>query len=194
MKTFLISVIFAFAPAALAHDHTTDLSILNRSKVGAATAEALEMFETSGAGLLWTFQTESVNDEALSKIYFVTENTVKSASYDCHFHAHGDEQQAHCHEGGELNNVPSTAPALSFNVDAYLEGLASSMDVFERKISSLDNLTSIKMWQNTTEMFVTLSSSVNGVEAKAHFMCHIHAGTEIDCHRSRNAGPGEPSF
>ncbi|WP_413568798.1 hypothetical protein ACLWBD_14980 [Bdellovibrio sp. HCB117] len=194
MKTFLISLIFAFTPATFAHDHTTDLSILKRSKVSAATVEALEMFETSGAGLLWSFQTETFDDEAASKIYFVAENAVKSASYDCHFHSQDGEHHAHCHEGAELNNTPSTAPSLSFNVDAYLEGLASSMDVFERKISSLDSLASIKMWQNATEMFVTLSSLVNGVETKAHFMCHIHAGTEIDCHRSRNAGPGEPSF
>ncbi|KHD89097.1 MAG: hypothetical protein OM95_04490 [Bdellovibrio sp. ArHS] len=194
MKKLLISIILIFSPLVFAHDHTTDLGILNRSKVGAATAAALEMFETSGIGLIYSFQTESVQEDATAKIYYVAQNTVKSASYDCHFHTHDNVQEAHCHEGPELPSMPSSAPSLSFNVDSFLEALASSLDIFERKVSSLDNLRAIKMWQATSEMSVALTSVLNGVESKSYFMCHIHSGSEIDCHRTRNAGPDEPSF
>ncbi|WP_374075513.1 hypothetical protein [Bdellovibrio bacteriovorus] len=197
MKNLILVAIVAFAVPAFSHehDHSDDHSILTKSRVTLATATSLEMFEDGQIGQLWGFETLKADDEASAKILYIDQNnTGRISGYDCHFHSHGGADEAHCHDAAELGTVAAPTDALTFQVDAFLESLVSALDTFERKIAPVEKITAVKMWQYSDMIHTSFTHEAATGKVQSHFMCHIHDGIHIDCHRSRNPGPQEPKF
>lgn len=202
MKKLILSAVLALsipitssAQSEHDHDHGGDNALLAKSRVSMAAATALEVFEHSQAGSLWAFKTTKELDDAPTKVLYVDNNqSARAIEYDCHFHAHGSAEEAHCQDLAD-EAVAISAPAqLTFEVDAYLAALTSALDTVERKITPLTHLTSLKMWQAADLMYVTVTHDAGAGSVSSHFSCHIHGGTDIDCHRSKNVGPSEPSL
>jgi|GEM_PF-1891565 len=196
MKTALFTAVLAFAVSSFAHEHEADSSILAKSRIGTAAAASLEMFETTSNGTLWSLTAAVDEDEVLGKILYVNpQSSVHVAEFDCHFHSHGGREEAHCHDGAETPVSLQPPASLAFDtVDAYTDSLINALDVFERKVSASQNITAMKMWQHDDEINVSLKYQAAQGPAEAYFMCHLHNGVHIDCHRTRSAGANEPSF
>lgn len=95
----------------------------------------------------------------------------------------------------------------SFSLDEYLEVTRYALDMFGKSIASAETITSIKAWESLhrQESFIQLVVKWLDQDAgiqTSYFFCHHHAHkhgdghehTELDCHRSRGAGPNEPIF
>ncbi|WP_157865725.1 hypothetical protein AB1A81_15440 [Bdellovibrio bacteriovorus] len=193
---FILSILLALPVSAFAHEHDHDHgnTILNQSPVTLASVAALELFETGNIGKLVGFQTFKADDEAAVKLtYMDNSGTARVVGYDCHLHAHGDAQEAHCHDSADLGVIDTPANDVSFGVDEFTASLTYSADIFSRKIAPLSQITNVKMWQTGGNIWATLTHDAGAGEVKSHFMCHVH-GDHFDCHRSRNPGPNEPRY
>lgn len=201
MKNLILTLVLAATPlssfAAGEHDHDHDhgSEILEQSAVTLGTLSVLENFESLNQGAVLAFETTLNDAETATTLHYQNSlNAVAAAGYDCHFHAHGDHQHAHCHGPADLGVVrDSSAPAV-FGIDQLLESLNFSADIFSRKVAAISSITAVKMWQVSEEVYVSLTyTAADSSSQKSHYMCHVH-GDHFDCHRSRNPGPQEPAL
>lgn len=187
-------IMTVFIPTiSMAHDSHSDSSVLASSSVTLAAVASLELFESAAKGELYAFQAHAEMDEVGTQILYANNGHLRLTKYDCHFHAHGDAQEAHCHDVIDESSALPVPAALAFNTDSLLEALTHAVDIFARKVATPDSLNAVKMWQAQNEMFVNLTYTKNSQEAVAYFMCHLH-GAHIDCHRSLKPGPQEPQL
>lgn len=193
----LVALLVMLSPAlAWTHENHPPVSdIINKSPVSLATMVALEEFHDTNLGSVWGWDSQQVGDEAASRILYVDAvQAVSVAKYDCHFHSHGSENEAHCHAEGSESVALTSPSTLVFSKDQLLVALASAMDIFNRKVSTVENITQIKTWQNGELIYFNLNYQTGTTGGASYYMCHIHQGADIDCHRSLNPGPQEPAF
>ncbi len=177
------------------HDHGSTPEIIAKSPLAQATAAALELFESAPKGSLYSFKSGYALDEVASEVLYIDNGAaLRLSKYDCHFHLHGNEQEAHCHDviDEASNSTPPTS--LKFAVDDFVTSLAGALDIFARKVAPIETVTQLKMWQAADAMYVNLNFENAGTTGSSYYMCHIHGGAEIDCHRSLKPGPQEPAF
>ncbi|UXR64290.1 hypothetical protein EZJ49_14575 [Bdellovibrio bacteriovorus] len=194
MKKIVLSLLIILPSVSWSHDHNHDANLLGKSPVTAASVAALELFESGNIGGLIGFQTFfSGNESAVKLTYQDESSTTRVVGYDCHFHAHDDEFESHCHDSADLGIIDSAENNIQWGADEFIAALSYSADIFSRKIAPLPEITGVKMWQTHGDIWVSLSHLSANAEVKSHFMCHMH-GDHFDCHRSRNPGPHEPRY
>ncbi len=200
MKKLILALALMASTSSLAagvHDHNHDhgSETLEQSLVTLGTLSALENFESLNQGPVLAFETTLNDDETATTLHYQNSaNTVVAAGYDCHFHTHGDHQDAHCHGPADLGVVRDSSTPAVFGVDQLLQSLNFSADIFSRKVSAMNTVSAVKMWQVSNEVYVSLTyTAADSSSQKSHFMCHVH-GDHFDCHRSRNPGPQEPAL
>lgn len=196
MKAFITLLVVLSPVLGWAHqDHSPVSDIINKSAVSLATVTALTDFHDANLGTVWGWNSQLSQDEAASRILHIDSNkAVAIASYDCHFHSHGSENEAHCHDEGVAPSSLSAPASLHFSTDDLVTALTSAMDIFNRKVSAVENLTAIKAWHSGDQMFFNFNYQAGSSTGASYYMCHVHHGADIDCHRSLNPGPNEPVF
>jgi hypothetical protein len=126
-------------------------------------------------------------EELVSTVFFTDGAALRSYSYGCHLH--GDH--AHCHQEGKAEHGNYSRLTSKYNAAEMAKSIEAALDIFVRKVAPEAAIESMKIWEAEEMIRFSISYKKNG--PKKEFMaCHYHAGTEMDCHRKGNAGPGEP--
>lgn len=133
------------------------------------------------------FFLEKGDGEFLTRVYFVEEGSLRAFDYGCHQHS-ADEFDCHRENRADLDAYARSSSLYSAAEFAKATGLA--IELFVSKEAPEAAITSIKTWE--AEGNIRFSIRFEKEEEKSSFIaCHYH-GSEMDCHRKRDAGPGEP--
>ncbi|KYG66174.1 hypothetical protein AZI86_03695 [Bdellovibrio bacteriovorus] len=196
MKTFIALLVVLSPVLGWTHENHSPVSdIINKSPVSLATVAALTDFHDANLGAVWGWNSQLAQDDVTSNILHIDSTAAAAvAKYDCHFHSHGSENEAHCHNEGVASSSLAAPSSVHFSTEDLVTALTSALDIFNRKVSAVENLTAIKTWQSAEQIFVHLNYQAGTSNGVSYYMCHIHHGAEIDCHRSLNPGPQEPVF
>jgi|GEM_PF-3041729 len=126
-------------------------------------------------------------EETVAKVYYLDASALNSYSYGCHLH--GDH--AHCHQEGKAEHGSYARLSSKYNAAEMAKAIEASLDIFVRKVAPESAIQSMKIWE--AEEMIRFSIAYEKSGPKQEFLaCHYHSGTEMDCHRKGNAGPGEP--
>lgn len=185
---------FLITSALILFSFSSQASISQNS---AASATATAILEHLSPNIdikvrgLWA-QKVDAETEAFVR-YQGNDNVVRDSAFDCHFHG-ATFEDVHCHQIADAESEKELPRDLKFGFSELQSSLEQSLDIFQRKISPIDSLIAVKLWQTDDEVYVSLIHQDNtNTKVESHFMCHVH-GSHFDCHRSRNAGPQQPQF
>ena len=181
---FLLCASSAFASGD--HDHGDHQEIISRSSLAQALVMAVEEYSsTPQASPILALESKSAEDGNEALIYSPAgEQKIIATAYHCH--------ADYCHEEDQLGPVAYNYGTLAFDLEAFEESLAQTLDIFERKVSPLTSITEIKLWQVFDQIEVRYNYADNaGLTQSSYYMCHVH-GSHFDCHRKRNPGIHEP--
>lgn len=134
-------------------------------------------------------------DEAEVSIYQVaTPGNYEVQSYHCHseLDASGAIAGAHCHDEGVSSPVPHVLPAKLIDRSGHLAAIGSALSIFESRIAKTETISELKIWQHNDDMTLRITSGDPASPSVNLFSCHLH-GANYDCHRTRRAGPNEPT-
>lgn len=133
------------------------------------------------------FFLERGDGEYLTRVYFVEETALRAFDYGCHQHS-AEEFDCHRENRADLGAYTRSSSLYSAAEIAKATGLA--LELFESKEASESAITSLKAWEAEGNIRFSIRFEKEG-EKSSFIACHYH-GSEMDCHRKRDAGPGEP--
>lgn len=133
------------------------------------------------------FSLEKEEDEILTRVYFVDSGNLRAFDYGCHQHS-AEEFDCHRENRADLGAYTRSTSLYSAAEMAKATGLA--IELFAAKEAPESAIKSIKAWEAEGNIRFSIRFEKEG-EKSSFIACHYH-GTEMDCHRKRDAGPGEP--
>jgi hypothetical protein len=137
---------------------------------------------------------ENEGDETLSTVFHEDwihqeSNKYLAASvYGCHEHKPGEFD---CHKEDKKNLGDYSRSTNLYNADEMKKSLPLALEFFVRNVAPESTISSVKLWEAFSNIrYVVQYKKDNSIQS--YFLaCHYHSG-EMDCHRKRDAGPGEP--
>lgn len=133
------------------------------------------------------FFLEKGDGEFLTRVYFEESGTLRAFDYGCHQHS-AEEFDCHRENRADLGAYARSTSLYDAAEMAKATGLA--LDLFVSKEAPESAITSIKAWEAEGNIRFSIRFEKEG-EKSSFIACHYH-GSEMDCHRKRDAGPGEP--
>ena len=133
------------------------------------------------------FFLESEEDEILSTVYFVKDGALAADVYGCH--SHGPEE-FDCHREDRKQLGAYERSTSLYSAAEMRQSVPLALEFFAGVAPGAE-VTSLKLWEAQENIRYVVGYRQNG-QTKTYFLaCHRH-GAGIDCHRKRDAGPGQP--
>lgn len=133
------------------------------------------------------FFLEKEEDEFLTKVYFVDNGNLRTFDYGCHQHS---PEEFDCHRENRADLGAYTRSTSQYGAAEMAKATGLALEIFVAKEAPESAITSIKAWEAEGNIRFAIRFEKEG-EKSSFLGCHYH-GSEMDCHRKREAGPGEP--
>jgi hypothetical protein len=131
---------------------------------------------------------ENEGDETLSTVFHEDNKNLAAVIYGCHEHTLGEYD---CHkEDRKILGAYSRSTNL-YNAAEMQKSLPLALEFFVKNVAPEASIQNIKLWEAVSNIRYVINYK-KGEKTESYFLaCHYHGG-EMDCHRKRDAGPGEP--
>lgn len=182
--------LFIFALLTIAPASTFAASVWETSTEVATEAYRLDFKAERGqeASAPVGFSLLRGDEETITQVYFLDSGILRSFTYGCHLH----DSQFDCHREDRGEHGTFVRPTSKYDAAEMAKAIEASLDIFVRKVAPESAIKSIKIWE--AEEMIRFSIAYEKSGSKQEFLaCHYHTGTEMDCHRKGNSGPGEPN-
>lgn len=182
MKSLLVIALAFSSPAFAASDW-------QQSVAASASAYKLDFQADSGraAESPLGFFLEKGDHEVLSRVYFLEGNSLRAFDYGCHQHS---AEEFDCHRENRLDLGSYSRSSSRYSAEEMARATGYAIELFAAKEAPESAITSIKAWEAEDNIRFAIKFEKEG-EKSSFMACHYH-GSEMDCHRKRDAGPGEP--
>jgi hypothetical protein len=134
------------------------------------------------------FRLESEEDEVLTTVYFLDGSNLRATIYGCH--QHGAQYDCHKEDRAELGAYRRSTNLYSAAEMKKSVGLA--LEFFGKNVAPVETIQSLKLWEAEENIRFIVAYKKQNSDQVFFQACHYH-GKEMDCHRKRDAGPGEPA-
>jgi len=134
------------------------------------------------------FFLEKEEDEVIATIYFLEESSLRASVYGCH--QHGAHYDCHKEDRAELGAYQRSTSLYSAAEMKKSVGLA--LEFFSKNIAPIEAIQSLKLWEAQENIRFIVAYKTQNSDQVFFQACHYH-GSKMDCHRKRDAGPGEPA-
>ncbi len=134
------------------------------------------------------FRLEKHEDETLVRVYFQNGEMLDANDYGCHLHS---ANEFDCHKEDRASLGAYKRSSKLYTIQNLSESLGLAIELFVQKVATESSIQKIKLWEAEQNIRVVLSYDKAGKTANEFIACHFH-GAHMDCHRKRDAGPGEP--
>lgn len=134
------------------------------------------------------FFLELEEDEVLTTVYFLDGSSLRALVYGCH--QHGNNFDCHKEDRAELGAYQRSTNLYSAAEMNKSIGLA--LEFFSKNIAPKETVKSLKLWEAQENIRFIVAYEKQNSKHIFFQACHYHGG-KMDCHRKRDAGPGEPA-
>jgi len=130
---------------------------------------------------------EKEGEEVISSVYFLDGNSLLATIYGCH--QHGAEFDCHKENRADLGAYHRSSSL--YRAEEFQQSVPLALDFFTKNVAPESSVVAVKFWE-AEENIRFVITYLAGETKKTFFLgCHFH-GSSMDCHRKRDAGPGEP--
>lgn len=182
MKNLALLALLISAPAFAASPYES-------ATVAAITAFRLDFKSEKGvdAPQPLGYFLENESEEILTTVYFLDGADLKADVYGCHQHGANFD----CHREDRATLGSYTRSSSLYSAELLNKSVPLALDFFEANVAPVSTVKSVKLWEAEQNIRYSITFEKNGTEQKFFIGCHFHGGG-MDCHRKRDAGPGEP--
>lgn len=132
---------------------------------------------------------ELEGEEVLTSVYFLDGGDLRAYVYGCHEHGPGEFD---CHREDRADLGTYGRSSILYSAAEMQKSLPLALELFAAKVGPVESLRSIKLWEAEENIRFVMAYEPAGQAGQVFYQaCHYH-GAEMDCHRKRDAGPGEP--
>lgn len=187
MKYALLSILMFASPLVSSLAQAGDWEI----SVAAATEEYRADFRSERglepADPLGYFLSQE-GDETIARTYFTDNGVLRAFDYGCH--AHGDH--AHCHQEGKADLGAYERSSALYSAAELQKAIPLALEFFAANVAPATAVSSLQLWEAAENIRFVIGYEKDGQAQEFFLGCHYH-GSEMDCHRKRDAGPGQPA-
>ena len=130
---------------------------------------------------------EKEGDEIISSVYFVDGTSLLATIFGCH--QHGAEFDCHKENRADLGAYRRSTSL--YRAEEFQKSVPLALDFFAKNVAPESSVVALKFWEAEENIRFVVTYLANGAPKTFFLACHFHGGG-LDCHRKRDAGPGEP--
>ncbi len=131
---------------------------------------------------------EKEENEILSTVFFEENRKLTGSVYGCHEHSPGEYD---CHRENKLTLSDFSRSSNLYGVEEMKQSVPLAIEFFAQNVAPESDIVSLKFWEAFSNIRYVVTYK-KGENVNQYFLaCHFHGGG-LDCHRKRDAGPGEP--
>lgn len=133
---------------------------------------------------------EKEESEILSTVFFEENRKMTGSIYGCHEHSPGEFD---CHRENKLVLGDYSRSSNLYSVEEMKQSLPLAIEFFTQNVGAKSDIVTIKLWEAFSNIRYVMTYKKGETVSQYFIACHFH-GNGLDCHRKRDAGPGEPKL